>query len=47
MTVFGKPPGSFGQLAERLNHTLQEERRNGADRRRAGRIADDRRGPSR
>jgi hypothetical protein len=42
-----KAAGAFGQLAERLNHTLQEERRNGADRRHAGRIADDRRGPSR
>jgi hypothetical protein len=43
-----KAAGAFGQLAERLNHTLREERRNGTDRRRGARMAEDRRrGPGR
>jgi hypothetical protein len=38
--------GAFGQLAERLNRTLQEERRTGAERRVGIRPAFDRRTPS-
>lgn len=38
--------GTFGQLAERLNETLQEERRTGAERRRAARLTQDRRASS-
>jgi hypothetical protein len=38
-----KAAGAFGQLAERLNHTLREERRNGTERRHGGRAAEDRR----
>lgn len=38
-----KAAGAFGQLAERLNHTLQEERRTGAERRHDPRVARDRR----
>ncbi len=36
---------AFGHLAERLNHQLQEERRVG-DRRRIGRVGEDRRSQS-
>lgn len=39
--------GTFGDLAERLNHTLQEERRKGAERRQAARLTRDRRAASR
>lgn len=39
--------GAFGQLAERLNYTLQEERRKGAERRQAARLSRDRRVASR
>lgn len=35
--------GAFGQLAERLNQTLQEERRTGAERRGPQRIDNERR----
>ena len=35
--------GAFGQLAERLNRTLREERRRSEDRRRVGRGSPDRR----
>jgi hypothetical protein len=38
--------GAFGQLAERLNRTLQEERRSGAERRVSLRLEADRRAPS-
>ncbi len=41
-----KAAGAFGQLAERLNHTLQEERRQGSERRHGSRITDDRRASS-
>jgi hypothetical protein len=41
-----KSAGAFGQLAERLNRTLQEERRTGAERRVSIRPASDRRAPS-
>jgi hypothetical protein len=41
-----KAAGAFGQLAERLNRTLQEERRTGAERRLASRITQDRRTPN-
>jgi hypothetical protein len=33
----------FGELAERLNHELAQERRTGSDRRRIDRTSDDRR----
>jgi hypothetical protein len=38
--------GAFGQLAERLNRTLHEDRRTGAERRVILRPAPDRRTPS-
>jgi hypothetical protein len=41
-----KSAGAFGQLAERLNRTLQEERRTEAERRVGIRPASDRREPS-
>jgi hypothetical protein len=41
-----KSAGAFGQLAERLNRTLQAERRTGAERREDTRPAPDRRAPS-
>lgn len=37
--------GAFGQLAERLNQILQDERRTGAERRHDSRFTDDRRTP--
>ncbi|MDQ3350210.1 MAG: hypothetical protein M3545_19870 [Acidobacteriota bacterium] len=39
--------GAFGQLAERLNQSLQEERRTGAERRSLQRINNERRSASR
>jgi hypothetical protein len=41
-----KAAGAFGQLAERLNETLQQDRRNGTDRRLGSRVTDDRRASS-
>jgi hypothetical protein len=41
-----KAAGAFGQLAERLNQTLQQERRTGTDRRDGSRVATDRRASS-
>jgi hypothetical protein len=38
--------GAFGQLAERLNQALKEERRNHTDRRQSPRPSQDRRFPS-
>ena len=38
--------GVFGQLAERLNQALKEERRNLAERRQSSRPSQDRRSPS-
>lgn len=38
--------GAFGQLAERLNQTLRDERRQGADRRQTVRPAAERRASS-
>jgi hypothetical protein len=35
--------GAFGQLAERLNNALQEERRTGAERRNSQRVNNERR----
>ncbi len=42
-----KSAGAFGQLAERLNRTLEEERRTGAERRLNIRSLPDRRTPGR
>ncbi len=38
--------GAFGQLAERLNQTLQDERRLGSERRQTARPTAERRSPS-
>ncbi|MEN3336461.1 MAG: hypothetical protein V7647_137 [Acidobacteriota bacterium] len=41
-----KAAGAFGQLAERLNQSLQQERRTGTDRRDGSRATNDRRASS-
>jgi hypothetical protein len=45
-TELRKAAGAFGQLAERLNQTLQEERRQRGERRQETRPSDDRRAQS-